>query len=275
MFQPNIGLSHVESTRLLPAAIAPVSKMPASSETLQKGDGIPQLENLKSKNITISPYQKEILYGILLGDASLASENGGRTYRLRLVQSKNHKDYFDHLVFNFEGFGKTPPKLNLANNTYYWNSLQSGSFRFYGHEFYNQIDENKFEKKVPANVARWLTPRAATYWFLDDGSAKDKKTTTAIRFCTDSFSHSDVERLAEGLEQNFDVKTSIYENRPNQYRIYCKAPSVSSFWDKVMPVLQNEIAGTAPEILTKLPDKISNQLVFPSNYSGNRNLPLD
>lgn len=285
MFSPNSGMSHVDANRLLPTVSAPMSKPSVSPEPTQNNPllGVDFQDSRKSKLLngsksatpTISSYHKDLLYGTLLGDASLSSENGGRTYRLRLVQGKDHKDYFDHLVFQFEHFGKTPPKLNPANNTYYWNSLQSGSFRFYGHEFYHQIDSNKFQKKVPDNVKRWLTPRAATYWFLDDGSAKDKKTTTAIRFCTDSFSRFDVERLAEGLETNFDVKTSIYENRPNQYRIYCKAPSVSSFWDKVFPILQTEIAPTAPGIMKKLPNKIYNQLTFPSTHLRNSNLSLD
>jgi hypothetical protein len=292
MFNSNPGMSHLDQNRFLPAIHAPISKSsssPPSSnlsqpvqnylgkpKTLKSSDLIQSESKLNGEqNPIIKKWQKEILYGTLLGDASLSSENGGRTYRLRFVQSESHNDYLEHLVFHFEKFGKTAPKFNKANSTYYWNSLQSGSFRFYGQEFYKQIDTNEFEKKVPNNVKRWLTARAATYWFLDDGSAKDKKTTNAIRFCTDSFSRLDVERLAEGLETNFDVKTSIFENRPKQYRIYCKAPSVSSFWDQVLPILQDEIAPTAPKILTKLPNKIYAKLIFPSNFSENNNGSLD
>jgi hypothetical protein len=79
--------------------------------------------------------------------------------------------------------------------------------------------------------------------------------------CTDSFALSDVERLAEGLETKFDMKTSIFENRPNQHRIYWKAPSVASFWDQVVPILQSEIPPTATKILTKLPNKVYIQVV--------------
>lgn len=249
-------MSHLNSNHLLASPsghfVTLASSIPNDSEDVQSDS--------KKQNLRIEKREKEILYGILLGDASLATENRGKTYRLRLVQSESHKDYFNHLVFQFKNFGKTEPKFNKANSTYYWNSLQSGSFRFYGQEFYTQVDNNKFQKKVPDNVKRWLTPRVAAYWFLDDGSAKHKKTTNAIRFCTDSFSFSDVERLAEGLETNFDIKTSIFENRKDQYRIYCKAPSVASFWDQVIPILQNEIKPTAPTILTKLPNKISTSL---------------
>ena len=35
--------------------------------------------------ITLSKKQKEILVGILLGDANLQTENGGKTYRLRVL----------------------------------------------------------------------------------------------------------------------------------------------------------------------------------------------
>lgn len=293
MFNPQSGMSHIDYNRLLPVVSTPLSKSYSPLEqsklntSKQKEELELDLQDLNSnsvakvgtietppfaKKLIINSHQKEVLYGILLGDASLATENGGRTYRLRLVQSKSHEDYFNHLIFQFQKFGKTAPKINPANNTYYWNSLQSDSFRFYGQEFYQQVDgcgstnypsnPTKFQKKVPNNVKRWLTPRAVAYWFLDDGSAKDKKTTTAIRFCTDSFSRCDVDRLAEGLEENFDIKTSVYENRPNQYRIYCKAPSVASFWDQVFPILQNEIASTAPNILSKLPNKIYNKLTL-------------
>lgn len=277
MFEPNPGLSHLDVSRLMPAVHAPVPKPSSQSgdyrpyspsfeiqKIIQAAEEAEKIALIKKEPI-LTNYHKDILYGILLGDGSLASENSGRTFRLRLVQSKNHKDYLDHLVFQFENFGKTAVKLNPANSTYYWNSLQSGSFRFYGHQFYNQISNNKFEKKVPDNVHQWLTARAATYWFLDDGSAKDKKTTTAIRFCTDSFSKSDVERLMQGLEENFDIKVSRYENRTNQHRIYCRAPSISSFWDQVVPILQNEIAPSAPNILRKLPNKIYTQVMTSSN----------
>lgn len=273
-FHPH--LSHVEYNRLLPGmyssskAGVPHRKTtsPATYSNPPEREVSKHEKSADEKNLKIDPYRKEILYGILLGDASLATENGGRTYRLRLTQSESHKDYLYHLVSQFETFGKTGPKMNPANSTYYWNSLQSASFRFYAQEFYKKIENNKLEKKVPDNVKRWLTPRAAAYWFLDDGSAKDKKRTNAIRFCTDSFSISDVERLAEGLETNFDVKTSIYPNRVNQYRIYVKAASVSSFWDKVLPILENEIQPTAPNILTKLPHNIYTKISH-SQHSSN------
>lgn len=223
-----------------------------------QGENVTNQTTRKQESVLLEK-QKEILYGILLGDASLATESGGKTYRLRLVQSESHKDYLEHLYGQFQALGKTPPKFNQANSTYYWNSLQSGSLRFYAQEFYQKID-GKLKKKVPDNVQRWLTPRVAAYWFLDDGSAKDKKTTQAIRFCTDSFSLSDVKRLAQGLETNFTIKTSIYESRPQQYRIYCHSPSVACFWEQVLPIFQQEIFPTAPKILTKLPNTIFNKL---------------
>jgi hypothetical protein len=42
--------------------------------------------------MTLSKKQKEILVGILLGDANLQTENGGKTYRLRVLQSEQHKE---------------------------------------------------------------------------------------------------------------------------------------------------------------------------------------
>lgn len=259
---PPTNVDFITYNRLLPATSAPISRpqnpeicsaSPLNSESVNE-------KNLKKTNAFIFTLEKkEILHGILLGDANLATENKGQTFRLRLVQSESHKEYLDHLVTHFEELGRTPVKQNPANNTYYWNSLQSASLRYYGHQFYREIN-GKWVKKVPENVKKWLTPRAVTYWILDDGSAKDKKTTTALRLCTDSFSYLDVKKLSEALEENFNIETSIYENRPNQYRIYCKAPSVNSLWVQITPILQNEIAPTSPQILQKLPNKIYAQL---------------
>ena len=54
----------------------------------------------------IEPYKRglqlwgthqEILVGLLLGDACLETQNGGRTYRLKIEQSARHAPYVHHI----------------------------------------------------------------------------------------------------------------------------------------------------------------------------------
>ena len=57
----------------------------------------------------LTKLQHEILVGILLGDASLQTESNGRTYRLRVSQSEQHKDYLFHLYDTFQNLTDSPP----------------------------------------------------------------------------------------------------------------------------------------------------------------------
>ncbi len=57
----------------------------------------------------LNTLQCEILVGILLGDASLQTESNGRTYRLRINQSEEHKDYLFHLYDVFKNLTTSPP----------------------------------------------------------------------------------------------------------------------------------------------------------------------
>lgn len=57
----------------------------------------------------LNTLQCEILVGILLGDASLQTESNGKTYRLRISQSEEHKDYLFHLYDIFQNLTTSPP----------------------------------------------------------------------------------------------------------------------------------------------------------------------
>jgi hypothetical protein len=50
------------------------------------------IENLK-KTLELNELQREVLFGLLLGDACLETQNRGRTYRLKVEQSAQHEAY--------------------------------------------------------------------------------------------------------------------------------------------------------------------------------------
>ena len=47
--------------------------------------------------LRLSDVQREILVGILLGDACLETQNAGRSYRLKIEQGIAHAAYVQHL----------------------------------------------------------------------------------------------------------------------------------------------------------------------------------
>lgn len=183
----------------------------------------------------LSTIQCEILVGILLGDASLQTESNGRTYRLRLVQSEEHKDYLFHLYGIFQNYTTSPPiqssfidprKPDKKYFRWSFSTTQQSCFRFYGHQFY---DGNK--KKVPDLIHKWLTPRSIAYWYMDDGAQKWKGKSLGVRFCTDNFLYKDVKKLAHVLSEKYSLKTSL-QKKGSGWRIY-----VSSYSYEILKTL--------------------------------------
>nr|YP_009105633.1 putative LAGLIDADG endonuclease [Xylochloris irregularis]YP_009105673.1 putative LAGLIDADG homing endonuclease [Xylochloris irregularis]AIT94374.1 putative LAGLIDADG endonuclease [Xylochloris irregularis]AIT94375.1 putative LAGLIDADG homing endonuclease [Xylochloris irregularis] len=163
-----------------------------------------------TKKLKLTAYQKQVLIGTLLGDASLQwSESKARTTcRVRFVQK--NKAYIDHLSHVFSPFVATPPQLRKDADVWYFNTRQYASFRFYGLLFYDKTTNKKI---IPRSIQRWLTPVSVAYWFMDDGSAKWRNQSSGVRFCTDCFEEEDVRRLAKALALAFGVKTSVVRAR--------------------------------------------------------------
>ena len=62
------------------------------------------------KSLKLTPQQRQILVGILLGDATLQSQDRRRTYRLIYAQGgKNHQQYLFHIYEIFKPWVLLPP----------------------------------------------------------------------------------------------------------------------------------------------------------------------
>lgn len=195
----------------------------------------------------LSSIQREVLVGILLGDANLQTFNNGRTYRLRCLQSEKNKEYLYHLFDIYKNISNSGPHhlqevvshpdvtykkyINKVYNKYYFNTLTSSSFRFYGQSFYlNGV------KVVPYYIERLLTPRSLAYWFMDDGSLKWRDHSKGFRFCTDSFTYRDVCLLSTLLQNKFHLANSIVKNR-NSHRISILTKSHDDFINIISPYI--------------------------------------
>ena len=154
----------------------------------------------------LSSIQREILMGILLGDASLSRSNNGKTYRLRILQSEAHKDYVFHLYEVFKEFTKTPPKQYSFRDSrnpgklcsrWYFNTVADTCFVEYAQLFYR----DKIKQLPPMlELEKRVTARSIAYWYMDDGSLKWKNRSLGVRFCTDNFRKEEVIALANLLQ---------------------------------------------------------------------------
>ena len=116
--------------------------------------------------------------------------------------------------------------------------LQTHRFAMFSHNIC------KRRKKVPKLIHRWLTPRAIAYWYMDDGAQKWKGRSLGVRFCTDNFTPSEIERLCKVLRETYLLKISL--QKKGRKRIY-----VSS--DSYIPLKDLIFAFLIPSMIYKFP----------------------
>jgi len=199
----------------------------------------------RKQQLMLSPEQKDILIGLLLGDACLETQNKGQTYRLKIEQSRSHQAYVEHLYGLFAEWVPTPPRVKQVVSAAHqsenmtFQTVNHSAFRFYAHQFYIEG-----KKRVPELIHRWLTPQGLAYWFMDDGSIKSKQS-KAVIFNTQGFHRSEVERLIQVLQQLFSLQASV-RNQKDGCQIYIAGGSYERFVELISPYLIAEMQYKLP-----------------------------
>ena len=198
------------------------------------------------RGLRLTEANQEILVGLLLGDGCLETQNGGRTYRLKIEQSARHEAYVRHIHELFSEWVLTPPRrrLSRASNgtiTINWafQTVSHEAFQPFGLQFYGGG-----RKKVPELIADWLTPRGFAYWFMDDGSMKSAESKGVI-LNTQAFAPADVERLIEVLQRRFGLRAKIREQSDGP-QIYVAGRSYERVSELIEPFVLEEMRYKVP-----------------------------
>jgi len=181
---------------------------------------------MKDNKVKITKLQKEVLFGIILGDAQLEQSPNGYSYRIKIEQSYKKKEYVNHLYFIFKDWALSIPKKK--RDKYYFQTKFSSSFTFYGKQFY----KDKI-KKIPKLIHRWLTPRAIAYWYMDDGSIKSKQS-KGVLFNTQRFTYNEVLLLSKILNDKYELKTKLRKQKVG-YQIYVSGYSYEKLKSIIYP----------------------------------------
>ncbi len=191
------------------------------------------------KNSKLTLLQKEVLFGVILGDAHLETQNNRITYRVKFEQSIKHKAYIEHLYDVFKNYVKTSPQLKLVtyknNQTKSTNirfaTISSSTFTFFGKQFYKDK-----KKVIPKLIHRWLTPRALAYWYMDDGSMKSYQS-KGVLLNTKAFSHAEVQLLCNVLTEKFNLYCWPRKQKKNTYQIYISGKTYETLRNCIYPFI--------------------------------------
>lgn len=207
-----------------------------------------ELERTKS-SLKLTPLQRDVLAGVLLGDAHLETQNRGKTYRLKFEYSAKHRAYAEHLYEIFKEWVRTPPqkKVDATHENVWFQTVSHGAFRFYAHQFYRGR-----LKCVPQNIHRFLTKRNIAYWFMDDGSVKSQ-TSKGVILNTQCFERNDVRRLVEVLRSKFELEASERRQREG-WQIYVSGTSYTRFRQIIDPYILDSMRYKIPiDRTTRMP----------------------
>jgi LAGLIDADG DNA endonuclease family len=204
--------------------------------------------------LRLSDVQREMLIGILLGDACLETQNAGRTYRLKIEQALAHADYVRHLYEVFRDWVLSPPRpkqgqtRDVTTINFAFQTVSHEELRQYGELFYEHR-----RKIVPDGIEHLLTARALAYWFMDDGSMKSSES-KGVLFNTHAFRDDEIERLISALERFGLVARK--RGQSDGIQIYVSGRSYERFVELVEPYVIEAMRYKVPQPRrTHLPKK--------------------
>lgn len=138
--------------------------------------GIKRLSKVERALITMPDEVKEILVGILLGDAHIVRRSSTCNSRLVYCQTAvAHKEYFDYVQSFFVSFcaKNYTPQLRVVRDNRTKKVYSAISFTTMQLPCFNVFKQMFYElnvKIVPNNIYDLLTPRGLAFWIMDDGS---------------------------------------------------------------------------------------------------------
>lgn len=131
----------------------------------------------------LTEFQKEVIFGSMLGDLSAERSHMAGNTRLRFYMSSVNMDLIYHFYSIFKSYVKTGPKFmnrklnkltNLELVDICFSTLKYALFNWVVEDFYVK-DGNKNIKIVPKDSISRLTPVSLAYWIMDDGSYNKSK----------------------------------------------------------------------------------------------------
>ena len=205
------------------------------------------------KTLKLTETQRSIIVGTVLGDGHLETQNGRKTFRLKIEHSSRQEAYVAWLYEQLQDWVRTPlatkqKQLAGVTSTHFWfQTLSVVQFRFYGLQFYDSLGH----KQVPKIIRRLLTPLALAIWFMDDGSAKSKHH-RAVILNTQCFTKSDIIRLQDALAQRYGLETNI-RTQKDGLQILITGEHAHLFMTIVAPYMLPDFSYKFGALVNKMP----------------------
>lgn len=203
----------------------------------------------KKKDLKLSKRQRELVVGLLLGDGHLETQNGGRTYRLKVEHGSTQREYLEWLAKEFQEWliSGWYEKRKGGKLVYGFTTVSHPAFRFYGAQFYQNG-----KKRIPPLIKKLMTPLSLAIWFLDDGSAKSSRHRSLVIHSL-GYTRKDLVVMQDALKR-FGIESAMHKQRNDSSRLYFPFASSLIIEQFVRPIL-NEVPVLAYKVENIQPKK--------------------
>jgi hypothetical protein len=191
--------------------------------------------------LRMTPRQKQLLEGMLLGDGHLERQSGARSARLKIEQSA----YVDWKFNEWRDWVRTPPVDRVKRNRLGTSSVNRG-FTTLAHQELEEFRVRFYvdrRKVVPSDLE--LTPLSMAVWFMDDGSRKSSQC-RGLYLNTQSFTPGEVELLQVLMRRDVGAETSV-RKQADGLQIYVPSSSVGNMTAfigrEVIPSMRYKLPG--------------------------------
>ncbi|BDA51714.1 LOW QUALITY PROTEIN: probable LAGLIDADG homing endonuclease (mitochondrion) [Coccomyxa sp. Obi] len=180
------------------------------------------LKRYKQQLDCLSKEQKDVAIGVMLGDGSLQTQNGGKSYRLKLLQGGKNREYLFHLCDVFSEWVLSPPSPQHRKSVATGKVLEAWRAQTISHPAFNELAEifldEKGRKILPTTLVRDHLTRVALHTgLMDDGGRsnynKDRPELKGITINTQGFTEAEVHSLASGLKLYFRLDCWVGRNK--------------------------------------------------------------
>lgn len=170
-------------------------------------------------SLKLSPTQRSILIGSLLGDGTLRTGLRAKEANFKVDQGIRQKDYTFWKYNYFKEWVLTPPKISYRVSPVIGKYEKSWWFRTIRHQeitaFYRLFYRNG-KKVIPVDIATFLDSLSLAIWIMDDGSFSRG----IYDISTYSFTETEIAMLQKALNMKFGLQAKFYKDRDKGYRLY-------------------------------------------------------
>ena len=186
---------------------------------IEKSTNSRLIKEYKESLTNLTKDQWEASIGLILGDASLQSQNNGKTFRIKFEWGNKYKSYVNHVYNLFDEWVLSQPhkksRLSPQNNL-----VINWGFQTISHKAFNPLAELFLingKKSVPKYLIKnHLTEKGLAYWFMDDGGKLDYNKNSknkSIVLNTHSFPEEEVLNMSKELNEKFNLDCNIRSNK--------------------------------------------------------------